>query len=495
MSIICCIDDATWKESPLRRWVLYVFCFATVSTAAGIVYGWPALRRQLQADGSTLDESSLGAIFTVGAWSTQGGRFFVGLARDRYGTKRVTSTCIFLVAMGSVGVAWSGSSNAPALGVSMFLVGLGSGAQLCVQPVAGLFPDTSGTVIATLSGAFQISGLVFLAFTSGYEAGTRKARFTGYAIIMVVITVCAMILLPMGKSFVLEQPISSNTQARISNDNLETAPTEREISSTLRDTTDGGRESPAVIEERNATHLPIEEGAEADSEEVDVGAQAGKVENSGTPKDPEVALTEEDATSQADPITLLEQLKSIEYICLCIWFSICLIPLQYYIGSIGFQLEDKGDTGFYSDLFSIVYAAAFVVSPAGGFLSDKLSFGITQGLATVMCAGSFFFLASNISLKGQAIGLVLYGVGRLLVFGMYFANCGNRFGYANFGTLARLGLLTSALISLLQSPMISAAANGQARTVNLCSGALLVAQLPYFVWLHRREKKVPGAQY
>jgi hypothetical protein len=32
----------------------------------------------------------------------------------------------------------------------------------------------------------------------------------------------------------------------------------------------------------------------------------------------------------------------------------------------------------------------------------------------------------------------LYGVGRMLVFGMFFANAGKRFGYKNFGALAGL---------------------------------------------------------
>jgi hypothetical protein len=191
----------------------------------------------------------------------------------------------------------------------------------------------------------------------------------------------------------------------------------------------------------------------------------------------------------AVPPTALEQMKSSEYLLLCAWFSVCLIPLQYYVGSIGFQLEEMGDDdGFYTDLFSILYASAIVFSPAGGFLSDKLSLGVTQALATWLCAASFFLLASDVSLDAQAIGLLFYGVGRLLVFGMYFANCGKRFGYTNFGTLAGLGLLVSALVSLLQYPMISGAAHGHSRMINIGSGIALLLQTPYFVWLHRRER-------
>ena len=34
-----------------RRWILFLFAFGCTSLVAGVVYGWPALRRQLQEDG------------------------------------------------------------------------------------------------------------------------------------------------------------------------------------------------------------------------------------------------------------------------------------------------------------------------------------------------------------------------------------------------------------------------------------------------------------
>jgi LAT3 family solute carrier family 43 protein 3 len=497
----------TLEESPSRRWILYSFCFVTVSTAAGVVYGWPALRKQLQEDGSNLDESTLGAIFTVGAWSTQGGRFFSGLARDRFGTRSVTSLSVIFVALGSLGVAWSDPSNAIALSFSVFSLGLGSGAQLCVQPVAGLFPNTSGTVLASLSGAFQISGLAFLALTSGGDSvGTRKVRFSGFAIVLVALSVGAMMLLPQGKSFLFEEQnvtndasseVEGSSKGTDTKNNVATAATARGgASSSFNDDVElpesSSSSSREAVDDPHTCGRACQTINETEDHASNHSIPSEQVEHQS---DTELASTRAESQSHvvatppsAAKPTALEQIKSTEYILLCIWFSICLIPLQYYIGSIGFQLEDKGDDeGFYTDLFSIVYAGATVFSPAGGYLSDRLSLGFTQGLATIMCAGSFFVLASEISLKGQTVGLVLYGVGRLLVFGMYFANCGKRFGYANFGTLAGLGLLISAVVSLLQYPMISAAANGQSDTMNIASGAALMALTPYFIWLHRRE--------
>ena len=108
------------------------------------VYGWPALRRDLLDEGG-LTENELGAVFTCGAWSVQGGRFLVGIARDKYGTRVTVCVCLSLVLCGSVLVASCASDDLVGLCFGMLLLGMGSGAQLCVQPVAGLFPEATST--------------------------------------------------------------------------------------------------------------------------------------------------------------------------------------------------------------------------------------------------------------------------------------------------------------------------------------------------------------
>ena len=77
----------------------------------------------------------------------------------------------------------------------MLFVGLGSGSQLCVQPVAGLFhKKNQGTILASLSGAFQISGLIFLILTA--ISGNRRRSFGGYSGCLVLLTLITFILLP-----------------------------------------------------------------------------------------------------------------------------------------------------------------------------------------------------------------------------------------------------------------------------------------------------------
>ena len=178
-----------------------------------------------------------------------------------------------------------------------------------------------------------------------------------------------------------------------------------------------------------------------------------------------------------------------EYLALLAWFSLLIVPLQYYIGTIGYQLEKLGDDGYYTNIFSITYASAAALAPFGGYLSDRLGLGLTQGLATSLSAVSFYFLAVE-NLQSQLPGMCVYSVGRLLVFGMYFSNIGKRFGYTNYGVLAGLGLMVTAIVSLLQYPLITLVTNGYARQVNIvCGSVLLIVGLPYCLWLGLREKK------
>ena len=545
-------------------------------------------RQQLQDDGSELSEKALGAVFTVGAWSTQGGRFFTGLARDRFGTSRVACMCLIIVTLGSLGLALSDPNKSIALGASLFSVGIGSGAQLCMLPVAGLFPESTGMISSSLAGAFQISGLVFLALTSGSRS--RKVVFLGYSAALALLTICAALFLPRGQSFSLDEEtrsqkdgysgndgssvelhsggnnmvhknVAESSRNRIEESNSPEDCSIREHEQNLAESsnessagqdiekmgeTPRSEEESINLHENSGAQYVDEEAAKqtdkiadlcptSDEEEVGVKEEEEEeeeakpcIEENDSEEKPadklhlgfsdncrgDVQVSEKTARSQERvsghgvqdetnmiasgfsesvpledrPPTAMEQAKSSEYILLCTWFSIVLIPLQYYIGSIGFQLEAKGDDGFYTDLFSIIYASATVFAPLGGYLGDRCGLGITQGLATFFISISFFILASDaVKLNGQIGGLVAYSLGRMFIFGMYFTNNGKRFGYTNYGTLVGLGLLISAIVSLLQYPLIALAAEGKAATVNIASGVTLLSLFPYFVWLNRKE--------
>eukprot|EP00536_Pseudo-nitzschia_multiseries_P013938 jgi/Psemu1/36929/gm1.36929_g len=476
-----CLEGDAYKKK-YRSWVLLSLALVIVSVSSGLIYGWPALRSQLQnVDGSILTEEQFGLMYTIGSWSTQGGRLFMGMARDRFGTKLVTCSALMACMLGLIGVGVCGPDQFVALNISLFLVGLGSGAQLCLQPIAELFPNHGGIVLSTLSGAFQISGLMFLILTAASKS--RRHSILAFAGVIAVLTILSAILLPATDSFLITEETSSTSVAIAG---VEVSGNEGE-----------------------GKHERIDQDQESEEEMVAKGNHGLKNGESPVDAVPEVLFnvtgigingdSPNDLTIGSDRSsqpTAIQQMKTKEYVLLCIWFSIVIIPMQFYVGIIGFQLETVGDdTGFYTDIFAYCFAGAAITAPLAGWIADRFGLGIAQGLSTLLIAISIFLLAAkdSITLNTHAFGFAVYGIGRMGIFGLYFTNCGKRFGYANYGTLAGLGLLISAILSLLQYPLIAWTVDGYSRAVNTFWGVVLVLLAPYFVWMYQRERFADSA--
>jgi MFS family permease len=412
-----------------HRWALFALAFIASALVAGTVYGWPPLRRLLLEEDSNASEKALGAVFTAGSWSVQGGRFVAGISRDHFGTRFTCCACLACVVAGAAMIALAKVGDDASLTAGMFAVGLGSGVQLCVQPVAVLFPEYSSTIMSALSGAFQISGLVFLALTAG---GDRKIGFLVFAGAAAALLATCAFALPRGTSF-LETP------AAVDDDN---------------------------VDDDSSTRGP---------EDVPVTVV--------------VVPTRKEGLMNGE--TRSEQLSSPEFIGLVAWFTIVVCPAQFFISTIGYQMEQKGDvSGSYSSIFSATYGAVAIFAAVGGRVADAVGCGACQGFATACIAFSFAILAlpSSAGLEVQGLGMTVYSLGRLFIFAMYFSNIGRRFGFVNYGTLAGVGLLISAIWSLLQYPLLAWAVDSGATGANVLCMCMLCATMPYTVWLAKRER-------
>ena len=415
------------------------------------VYGWPALRRDLLDEGG-LTENELGAVFTCGAWSVQGGRFLVGIARDKYGTKITVCVCLSLVLCGSVLVASSKSDNLLGLCFGMLFLGMGSGAQLCVQPVAGLFPEATSTAMASLSGAFQLSGLVFLACSAVAAAGAgRFGAYMGHAGVVAVLFIFSSKALPSGVSFEEKEDVSQADDAE----------TERETDST--------------DEKKKA------DGKDRDVFAVDDVATADATALTLTPNQtPRHFGAERGALLTCD-----------EFLCLVAWFSVMVTPSQYYVLSVGYQLERKGDAdGSFSRAFTLVYGFSAPLAPLAGVCADYLGVAFAQFLATALSLIGYAILFVEKPLSVQYVGMASYSVGRMFLFAAFFANVGRRFGYTHYGVAVGVGMLASAVLSMLQYPMFQAALESKTNldAMNVVCVVCAAACLPYCAWLGARER-------
>ena len=463
--------SALERATPTAAHVFHVLnariALPTSIPRASAVYGWPALRRDLIKEGG-LTEKQLGAVFTCGAWSVQGGRFAAGLIRDALGTKRTACGCLLCVLLGAVLVATVASDNFAGLALGMLFLGLGSGAQLCIQPVTGLFPENASAAMATLSGAFQISGLVFLVCSGIARAGAdRLGAYLAFAACVCVLLALSWVYLPYGFKFTIDDE-SRDERRDESKGATKSATVDRDEEAAVSD-------AAVVLKETSGETSDGKEEGEGDDGKVQTSMAAVAV----APRKPPPPLSH---------LTRRGQLLSDEYIALLAWFSVCVTPAQYYVLSIGWQLERKGDdAGDYTRAFVVLYAASAALAPIGGALADKHGVGFAQGLATALTGSSFVVLLSD-SLPAQIAGMTLYSVGRLFVFALFFSNIGRRFGFAHYGTLVGFGMLTSAVLSMLQYPMFTLAIDESVDWVNASCAVAIAGCLPYTAWLSRRER-------
>jgi len=543
-------DATMFKNMKHNPTFLYAFAFITVSLSSGLVYGYPQLREALiKNEGSMLSETELGVVYTIGSWSSQGGGFFIGIARDKYGTRIATIVSLVLVISGCFGLAVSNENDTAALGTSLFLLGIGTGSQLCVQPVAYLFEEKwQGTILSSFSGAYQVSSLMFLIVTN--ITSDRPKGFGGLAIVLLVLLFFATIILPKknftkGKVGCKEREMESseviptmttstttnfdiiNEKRKVDDSNeLFQKVVSSEIISDFANVAGQNKHDEDVENHLPEIHRENFIFPENSLGKVEAGHEKGGIEDSNEVSQTMVsnttnsnlaniteqnkenmyeehdnlpehekkleALGPEEQNKNTTAVAVISLIQTWEYFLLVLWFSIQIIPLQYYIGTIGFQLERKGDdSGMYVNIFTTIYATSSILSPALGKIADIAGLGVGQLVATILSSLSLFILSiNNISLNAHIIGMVAYSMGRMALFGMFFTNIGKRFGFSNYGTLAGLGLLISAICSLLQFPLIALAADGNEQTVNMiCGTFMFCTSTPYCIWLRRRERR------
>jgi predicted MFS family arabinose efflux permease len=428
-----------------RRWLLYALGYVSIAVAAGAIYGWPVLRRQLIDEGSTLSETKLGLVYTIGAVSATAGRFFFGLIRDAMGTRFACIGCLLSTIIGAVLIAVADPSDGLTLAVATFMMGLGAGVQLCMQPVTQLFPEKSSMMMAGYSGAFNMSCLVFLILSL---IAVRSQAMWGYAAVLSILAAMCMWLLPSTKTF---EPPSKGSDD---------------------DDDDGGGGDNIVVKEEGTPPPPLLPPA------APVGRKEGR----------------ENGHSR------WEQMRSTEYILMLLWLVVVWPPVQFYVASVGIVMEHRGDTtGIYNSIFVFFLAGVAIFAPVSGKIADQFGLGVAQAFATSLVALGFAIqvLPVSVPIQVQTVGFFSYGLGRLLIIAFFCSNVGRRFGFENYGILVGFGLLCGGLSSLLQYPLLEwglsdAGGEGMWR-VNATCVALLLGTLPYMLWLGLKERHESGS--
>jgi hypothetical protein len=221
-------------------------------------------------------------------------------------------------------------------------------------------------------------------------------------------------------------------------------------------------------------------------------------------KDRDVSAVDDLSTADATALTLSPKktprhfgaergalLTCDEFLCLVLWFSVMVTPSQYYVLSVGYQLERKGDLdGSFSRAFTLLYGFSAPLAPLAGVCADYLGVAFAQFLATALSLIGYAILFVDKPLSVQYVGMASYSVGRMFLFATFFANIGRRFGYTHYGAAVGVGMLASAVLSMLQYPMFRAALESKTNLalMNVVCVVCAAACLPYCAWLGARER-------
>jgi MFS family permease len=204
---------ADYFPFPVQIIIAVIYClFAT-----GIVFGYAALKPVLVREGvygdlCTEDERKekvpcydqevhLNLMFTVAAVATNVAALPVGAMLDKFGPRISSTIGSFLLSIGALLFAFAGQLAFDGYLFGYLLLGLGGPfIYIPTFQLSNAFPKHSGKVLALLTGAFDASSAVFLAYSLLYNSSSRaihlKDFFLVYLAVPAFILVAQILLMP-----------------------------------------------------------------------------------------------------------------------------------------------------------------------------------------------------------------------------------------------------------------------------------------------------------
>lgn len=195
-----------------------IFTILACWLASGIVFGFAALKpvlinegvyrefctpEELDADVEVCYEQDLrlNLFFAVASTTCNVSALPVGTILDRYGPRVCTVIGSIFLAIGSMlmGYAFAIPQFDGYMIGNVFLALGGTFVFVQAYSISNAFPKLAGTIVATVTGAFDASAAVFLFYRLAYEASNRAFKpadfFFGYLIVPVIIFVAQFTLM------------------------------------------------------------------------------------------------------------------------------------------------------------------------------------------------------------------------------------------------------------------------------------------------------------
>mmetsp|Transcript_22068 Transcript_22068/g.44251 ORF Transcript_22068/g.44251 Transcript_22068/m.44251 type:complete len:583 (-) Transcript_22068:214-1962(-) len=463
----------------IRKRILLVYSMIMVSIMGGLIYGFSLFKQNLVKEGSTLTEKEFGFVYGIASGGQLVSSFVFGLMRDQFGTQRIVLLSLSAVLAGSIGCAFCSSNSVWQLSISLLLLELGSGVQICMMPIAELF-DQPAVILALLTGSFNISVVVFLFLFSVFK--DRRGAFGAYGITTLLLAIVGYMILPLGPSYGQEEEdLEQEMDIRHSNKVEEVKMKNQKSAS-----------NPNLNYSQQKKSFPEDTQVEEDQVKVhNYTSRMSRKRRSSLLSDfqnLDKEILEEGLDSVVtSKLSALQQLTSVEYVAALVWFTMMLIPLQYYVYAIDLRLYEIEGSDRYVWVFTLCFATVSTIfGPLCGLIVDYIGIGFSQTLATGMASIPFFLLLLN-KISFQIVGIALYCIGRTFIFSLFYICIGATFGFDNFGVLVGVGAVTSSVFSFLQLLLIWIASKGHDKLIGMVCGAIYLVILPYCIFIGIRE--------
>lgn len=429
--------------------------------AAGPVFGFAALKPVLIAQGvykevcdikvppstdfSILDAAcvdqdlKLNLMFTLSAVVTNATALLVGSILDNYGPRITGILGSFFLALASVLLAYGKSI----VWFDAYLVGYvtlafsGPFVFISCFQLANSFPGRSGLILALLTGCFDSSSALFLFYRIAFQNNivenlTLKKFFSFYLIVPIFIFLCQVFIMP-HESYKTIEDIAKISETGLDERGL---PIDPEDPRYLSGEVASLEQSRSRRGSMKSTKSVFEEIADHNLKEKS-GGVFGVLHSK----------------------TIKEQFKSPWWFIMCLFTTIQMIRINFFVATISSQME------YYFDAKTAVTINKFfdIALPLGGIVAIPFIGLILDNLHTLVVLTILLGVSTAIGVFGmlsikylQYLGILMLVVYRPFYYTAVSDYCVKVFGYSTFGTVYGAIIFFSGMMNLLQTVLDNA---------------------------------------
>ncbi|TQN66437.1 Protein FMP42 [Colletotrichum shisoi] len=496
---------AAYKVSNAKRWVQVATGIVACWLAAGIVFGFAALKPVLVSEGvysdlcdandpssvedgeyipCTEQDLRLNLFFIAASVTANVSSLLAGSVLDRYGRRVCWIVSSICLVVGCVLMAASHnftSFDGYFLG-NIFLALGGTFVFVSSFQLANAFPKYSGLIIALVTGAFDASAAVFLIYRMVYEATDGKLSlekfFYAYISIPVLILIAEVMYMPVRSYHTLPQ-------------------LEQKIEKT-QDESHDVHESDEEIDD--ATQLRKVRSARADRRLSKLD-QIEEVAGDAEQREERVKISEERQEASGvwgvlHGVPAHRQIQSPWFTLILALTIVQMLRMNYFIATIRAQYRYMLGSEAEADAINRFFDAALpigglVSTPFIGILLNNLSVPTTFGVLTVLIVAIGVFNCLPFGWAAYTT-VTLFVIFRPLYYSAVSDYATKVFGFATFGRIYGTIVCVSGIINFAQSgldALTHGPLHGDPTPVNFtlgCAGAIVGVALTVFVAIKGR---------